>query len=139
MNRRDLIQKVLLGGTVLVMVPSVFESCSKSSTDPTSNQPGNQVTIDLSAPANAALNTPGGSKVVQDILVFNANGSFLALSSICTHQGCTVGYDPAANNIKCPCHGSAFTNTGSIVNGPAASPLQSYPVTKSGNILTISL
>jgi cytochrome b6-f complex iron-sulfur subunit len=140
MNRRELIQRVLLGGAVLVMVPAVVQSCSKdSTTDPGTNPTGKTIEIDLSLPANAALNTPGGSKVTQDVLVFNANGSFLAVSAVCTHQGCTVTYDLPANNIKCPCHGSMFANSGSVINGPATSALQSYPVSKSGNMLTITL
>ena len=30
MNRREVVQKFLLGGTVLVLAPSVLESCSKT-------------------------------------------------------------------------------------------------------------
>jgi cytochrome b6-f complex iron-sulfur subunit len=142
MNRRDSIQKFLLGGTVLLLAPAVLKSCSK---DPESDENGNtppagtKINIDLSQPENAVLNTTGGSKIVQTILVANTGTGYISLSSICTHEGCTVGYDSGSQNILCPCHGSKFTTTGSIVNGPAATPLKSYPVSKSGNILTISI
>jgi cytochrome b6-f complex iron-sulfur subunit len=142
MNRRDLIQKVLLGGTVLFVVPAALQSCSKDTTpDPGTTPPptGSKITIDLSLAENAALNTSGGSKVVQSVLVMNLSGSYAAVTSICTHQGCTVAYVPGAGNIQCPCHGSMFSTTGSVTNGPAASPLTSYPVSKSGTILTISI
>ena len=142
MNRRDSIQKFLLGGTVLLLAPAVLKSCSK---DPESDENGNtppagtKINIDLSQPENAVLNTIGGSKIVQTILVVNTGPGYISLSSICTHQGCTVGYDSAEGNILCPCHGSKYTTTGSIINGPTTIPLQSYPVSKSGNILTISI
>jgi cytochrome b6-f complex iron-sulfur subunit len=143
MNRRDLIQKFVLGGTVLVLAPSVLQSCSKdSTTDPGGgNTPpsGTKIIIDLTLPENAVLNSTGGSKVVQTILVANTGTGYIALSSICTHQGCIVGYDTPSGNIKCPCHGSQFTSTGSIVNGPAATPLQAFPVSKTGSTLTISV
>ena len=142
MNRRDSIQKFLLGGTVLILAPSVLKSCSKDpATDPNGYTPpaGTKINIDLSQPENAVLNTIGGSKIVQTILVVNTGPGYISLSSICTHEGCTVGYDSASEKILCPCHGSKFNTTGSIVTGPAATPLKSYPVSKSGNILTISI
>jgi cytochrome b6-f complex iron-sulfur subunit len=61
----------------------------------------------------------------------------VALSSICTHQGCTIGYSPSANNFPCPCHGSVFSTSGSVLNGPAPTAVKSYPVSQTGNILTI--
>jgi cytochrome b6-f complex iron-sulfur subunit len=148
MNRRDVIQRVVLGGTVLVLVPSVLQSCTKdSTTDPNNNPGGNtggntagtKITIDLSLADNSALNSIGGSKIVQSILVVNTSGGYIALSSVCTHQGCTVAYVSSAGNIQCPCHGSMFSTSGSVTNGPAPTSLQSYPVSKSGNVLTISL
>jgi len=142
MNRRDSIQKFLLGGTVLLLAPSALKSCSKDpELDPGGYTPpaGTKINIDLSQPENAVLNIIGGSKIVQTILVVNTGASYISLSSICTHEGCAVGYDSASSSILCPCHGSKFTTTGSIVNGPASTPLKSYPVSKSGNILTISI
>jgi cytochrome b6-f complex iron-sulfur subunit len=144
MNRRDLIEKVLLGSTVLVVVPSLLQSCTKPAADQGNNTggiiPGTKINLDLSAPENSTLNTTGGSRVVQGVLVVNTGGGvYIAVASACTHAGCTVGYNAPAGNILCPCHGSAFTTTGAIVNGPAATPLQSFPVSKSGNVITISL
>jgi cytochrome b6-f complex iron-sulfur subunit len=99
MNRRDLVQKIVLGGAVLILVPSVLESCTKiPTTNPGNNTggntPGTKINLDLSLADNSPLNTTGGSKIVQGIIVVNTGSSnFVALSSICTHQGCTVGYD----------------------------------------------
>ena len=96
------------------------------------------ITIDLSNASYSALNTAGGSMIIQGIIIANSGGgSYIALSSVCTHQGCTVGYNLSANNFPCPCHGSLFSSSGTVINGPAASPLKSYTVNKAGNILTI--
>jgi len=144
MNRRDLVQKVLLGSTALIVIPSAFTSCQKDpGPDPDPGpgpNPGSKITIDLSLAENSALNSAGGTKIVQSVIVAKlGNGSFAALNSICTHEGCTVGYNSGADNFQCPCHGSVFATTGSVINGPAATALKSYPVSQSGTILTISL
>jgi cytochrome b6-f complex iron-sulfur subunit len=149
MNRRDLIQRVLVGGTVLVLVPSILQNCTKDpATDPVpnpnnnpggGNTTGTKIDLDLTLADNSVLNTNGGSKVVQNILIINTGIGFNALSSICTHEGCTVGYNSVSGKVVCPCHGSVFTTAGGVVNGPAASSLQSFPATKTGNILTIQL
>lgn len=144
MDRREVIQRVLLGGAALIVIPSAFTSCEKKTEPDPEPTPGpgptgSKITIDLSLPDNSALNTTGGSKVVQTLLVFNTGTSFLALSSICTHEGCTVNYISGAGNIQCACHGSQFSTTGSVLVGPATSPLATYAVSKSGNILTIQL
>ena len=141
MNRRELVQKIVLGGAVLFVMPTVISSCTKDSTiDPVIlNTPGTKIDIDLSDPANAALNTAGGSVIVKSIIVVYTGTNYIALSSICTHEGSTVGYNLAAGNFICPNHGSVFSVGGSVVTGPAAKPLDSYQISKSGNILTITV
>jgi Rieske Fe-S protein len=47
---------------------------------------------------------------------------FLALSTICTHQGCDAAV-AAGNVIDCPCHNSRFASDGTVINGPATVPL----------------
>jgi len=68
----------------------------------------------------------GGGKVLADkkiVITQPQAGSFDAFTAVCTHQGCIVG-SVTGGTINCPCHGSKFNITnGSVVNGPAASPL----------------
>lgn len=140
MTRRDLIQKVLIGGTTLIVVPSALSSCSKDEDNPDNGgNGGNTLTLDLKNPTYAALNNAGGSVVVQGIIVANTTAGYIALNVTCTHEGCSVSYSSTANNFPCPCHGSVFSVTGAVLNGPAATALKSYPVSKSGDILTITL
>jgi Rieske Fe-S protein len=56
-------------------------------------------------------------------------GEFKAFSAICTHVGCLCN-QVANGTINCPCHGATFKITdGSVVTGPAASPLAAASVT----------
>jgi len=58
------------------------------------------------------------------IVIQPRSGQFVAFDAVCPHAGCTVGYDPAAKVIICPCHGSQFNaSTGAVEVGPAATGL----------------
>jgi len=77
----------------------------------------------------------GGGKILGDkkiVITQPKAGSFDAFSAVCTHQGCLVG-DVSGGTINCPCHGSKFNITnGSVVQGPAASPLPPVSVKVQG-------
>jgi cytochrome b6-f complex iron-sulfur subunit len=61
-------------------------------------------------------------------LVRLPDGGFLAVYRRCTHLGCAVPYDPASGQFICPCHGSAFTMDGDVLNPPAPRPLDIFPL-----------
>ncbi|HEY5741832.1 MAG TPA: FAD-dependent oxidoreductase, partial [Terrimicrobiaceae bacterium] len=52
------------------------------------------------------------------------HGKTTVLSPICPHMGCIVGWNKAEKTWDCPCHGSRFTATGALINGPAESNLE---------------
>lgn len=139
MKRRDVIRQIMIGGTTIMVVPLALNSCEKEETENDNNGTGsNSVNVDLNAPSNSALLNPGGYVIVNNIIVVNSGGGkYIALSSVCTHDGCTVSYNPSTGNFPCGCHNSLFAVNGSVLNGPAVKPLTAYPVTQSGNILTI--
>ena len=60
-----------------------------------------------------------------------------ALSTTCTHLGCTPNWLSTENKFKCPCHGSGFYKTGINFEGPAPRPLERYRISlaEDGQIL----
>jgi Rieske Fe-S protein len=52
------------------------------------------------------------------------HGQVHALSPVCTHLGCTVGWNSAERSWDCPCHGSRFAAAGQVIQGPAVDPLR---------------
>ncbi len=61
-------------------------------------------------------------------LVRLADGGFLALSSTCTHLGCTVPWSDATRTFPCPCHASTFDLRGEVLSPPAPRALDLFPV-----------
>ncbi|WP_328994336.1 FAD-dependent oxidoreductase [Kribbella sp. NBC_01245] len=51
------------------------------------------------------------------------DGNLHKVSPVCTHMGCALSWNPAESTWDCPCHGSRFTPTGTILDGPATKPL----------------
>ena len=51
-----------------------------------------------------------------------------ALSTVCTHLGCTPNWLPGDAKFKCPCHGSGFYKTGINFEGPAPRPLERFKI-----------
>ena len=54
-----------------------------------------------------------------------------ALSTVCTHLGCTPNWLPNENKFKCPCHGSGYYKTGVNFEGPAPRPLERFKISLS--------
>ncbi|MEQ9408047.1 MAG: Rieske (2Fe-2S) protein [Fuerstiella sp.] len=51
-----------------------------------------------------------------------------ALSTVCTHLGCTPNWLEGEQKFKCPCHGSGFYKTGINFEGPAPRPLERHGI-----------
>ena len=63
----------------------------------------------------------------QPIIVVRDGGKVRAFLALCTHEGCPLGWNPTQRLIRCPCHGSAFSTAGRVVQGPAQNPLRELP------------
>ena len=136
MQRREFLIKSLQAGAA-VAVPVVYSSCSKDD-DEDLLPPGGTITIDLDSSQYSQLKIDGNAVVVQRVIVANTGDEeFVALSSVCTHQSCTISYNHGTGNFPCPCHGSVFSGTGSVLQGPATSPVKRFTVTREGNVLTV--
>jgi len=64
----------------------------------------------------------------QNAWVVRHNGIIYALSTTCTHLGCTPNWLEREQKFKCPCHGSGFYITGINFEGPAPRPLERWAI-----------
>jgi nitrite reductase/ring-hydroxylating ferredoxin subunit len=62
---------------------------------------------------------------------------YTALLMRCTHQGAEL--QVFGDRLECPAHGSQFSDTGKVQNGPADTNLRSFPVTVNNDQIFISL
>jgi menaquinol-cytochrome c reductase iron-sulfur subunit len=64
-----------------------------------------------------------------------APDKLLALSAVCPHLGCAIGWDAAAGNFLCPCHDSRFSPEGAKLTGPSERAMDELPLeVKDGRI-----
>jgi cytochrome b6-f complex iron-sulfur subunit len=102
---------------------------------------GNAVAVQIDA--SSPLAAVGGAAMVRSsggafLVARTGQESFSALTTVCTHETCTItGFD--STTYVCPCHGSRFSTTGRVVNGPASAPLRSFVTSFTNNVLTISV
>jgi Rieske Fe-S protein len=141
--RRQVVLAAGVGGVALVVAgcsSGSGSSSGSSGTGTSSTQQGSQPSdasggsggssgskgiIALSqVPANSAVSVkdPTG----RTLLITQNGGRLTALDSTCTHQGCTVGV--VGDHLACPCHGSQFSLTGAVEQGPATVPLHTVAV-----------
>jgi cytochrome b6-f complex iron-sulfur subunit len=64
----------------------------------------------------------------RNMWVVKHGGLIYALSTTCTHLGCTPNWLAEAQKFKCPCHGSGFKITGVNFEGPAPRPLERWGI-----------
>ncbi len=62
----------------------------------------------------------------QQVYIVRTDEGFFAVSAVCTHLGCMTQWNPEANRIQCPCHGSRFKRDGTVEHGPAPRPLPHF-------------
>jgi menaquinol-cytochrome c reductase iron-sulfur subunit len=57
-----------------------------------------------------------------------APDKIVALSAVCPHLGCAVGWDAGAGNFLCPCHDSRFSPEGTKLTGPSERGMDELPL-----------
>lgn len=148
LNRRTMLKGLAVAG-VAVPFLAACSSGSDSSGDPATSpdEGGTTTKQDPGTPTKSA--NGGGADVltaVSDVPVAGGvilaskgtvvtqptKGSFKGFSSVCTHMQCTLN-NVSGGSINCICHGSRFSiKDGSVINGPATTPLPKMPVKLDG-------
>lgn len=114
---------VLLGAAA----GAVTLTAAACSSDETSSAPAGTTVTSADGTVATVLTTTdkvpvGGGTVVGDVVVTQPTaGTYEAFSTRCPHAGCAV--KPAGSSLDCPCHGSRFSLTGDVEQGPATSNL----------------
>jgi len=73
----------------------------------------------------------------QRIYVVHGPEGFFAMTAVCTHLGCLTRHEADQNRIFCPCHGSRFSTSGEVTNGPAPKPLPRLELVLEQGILVV--
>ncbi|MBN9123072.1 MAG: Rieske (2Fe-2S) protein [Planctomycetes bacterium] len=73
------------------------------------------------------------------LLIHQKDGSWSAMSAVCTHLACTVQYEPERDRIFCACHGGVYDpKTGANVSGPPPRPLDQFKVAVGAGSVTVT-
>jgi len=134
-----------LGIGLAAVCTGCLYGCSKSGDDegspiPPPPPPSN---VSLTLNLDTELRNVGDQKVQSGIIVVrlatgNVPASFTAVQAACTHEGTTIGFNANQGRFICPNHGSQFSTSGGVQNGPATSDLKKYNIAITGSTLTIT-
>ena len=145
MNREDFIKKCGLGCLGAMMMPAILQGCAGTKYIDAGIE-GSDLLIPLSSFEKIKDDVVQYRKYIvasNDTLQFPicvyrlSENDYRALWMKCTHQGTELHV--FGDRLQCPAHGSEFTTTGAVQNGPAADPLRSFSVTVSETTLKINL
>ncbi len=140
MDRKEFLS--LLGfSTASAALVSCLGGCKKdaaASAANTTGPAGVDFTLDISQPANAALQTNGGYLYSHNIIVAKTvNGDYIAVQQSCTHEQFTLAYEASQHLFYCDGHGATYSETGAVTGGPAPRNLTTYKTQLSGNMLRV--
>jgi len=147
-SRRAFLSRTLLGFAA-AGIAWIVQACGGSTAPPAPKGP-RTIGIDLTESRFAPLGSVGGTVTLDAsaldglpdngiFLTRQSETSILCLDRTCTHQFCQVGSFGAGGIALCPCHGSRYSTTGAVVNGPARTALTRYDASLDGTTLTITL
>jgi nitrite reductase/ring-hydroxylating ferredoxin subunit len=137
LNRREVLA-LGAAGLVGTGVAVGVAGCSPTSSGSTSGSgelaSGTELIATSAVAVGASVNVTSGSTLL--VISQPTAGNFVALSAICTHEGCVVA--PRDAQLYCACHGAKFNpTTGAVLAGPAKKPLGTIAITvRDGKIFT---
>ena len=96
-------------------------------------------TLDLDESAYDALNAVGGYVRINKVVIAAVSeGTFVAVTQICSHQGAeNVTFRPSNNDFYCTQHGAIFDLEGKGLNSNGSKGILVYKTSLSGTLLRI--
>jgi cytochrome b6-f complex iron-sulfur subunit len=123
-NRRDFFNEITSGALGIAALGAAVVTVQYLSPNVLFEPP---TSFRVGSPDNYPLDSVTMIEDQQVYVVRTAQG-FFAESAVCTHLGCITKWNPEANLIQCPCHGSMFQKDGTVAHGPAPRPLPHFLV-----------
>lgn len=135
----------LRGIGVIAAGAFVLDACASdgsSASTAKSTACGGATCIDLADAANQPLTAVGGAMLLDAasdtiMVIRSSETQVIAVSAICTHEGCSMDYDAGGHRLTCPCHGSIFGEDGRVIRGPAVRAVRVYQATLDSTTITI--
>ncbi len=155
-SRREFLKAFTTGSAVLACgsaLATLVAACSSGASDSSTQVPLTGAREQITLANVPQLQTVGGflrrafpgRNNGREVLIVrvaqSGTDAFRTASVVCTHLQCNVE-NPQGMSVVCLCHGSRFSvsgsNFGAVLNGPAALPLQTFPTSFDGSVITIS-
>jgi len=138
MDRKEFFRALGITATSSAVLACV--SCSKGggSTPQVQGPTGVDFTLDLTAAANSALVAKGGFLSSTNVLVGHTlAGAYIAVQLSCTHASYPLTYEANLQKFYCANHGSAFSESGAVLTGPANTSLTACKTQLTGTSLRV--
>jgi cytochrome b6-f complex iron-sulfur subunit len=138
-DRREFIRQscAACAGAIAFAILAELESC-KTTESTAISVSKNQVTVPLKQMEGKNTLLIKSASLDYDIaLVKKPDGNYLALQMICPHRHNPV--EVTETGFYCPSHGSEFDTEGTVLKGPAATPLKKFPLVVEKKLILISL
>jgi Rieske Fe-S protein len=145
MKRKEFIKTCSMGCLGIIGATTYLSGCSSLKYI---DAPINGTHLEI--PTSAFVYEKSGVQKIRDYIVLQNENlqypvflyrknskEYQALVMKCTHQGTEL--QAFGDRLQCPAHGSEFTVTGEVQNGPADEKLRNLPVTIQTENLLISL
>ena len=142
--KREEFLTTLTGSFSAVCLACMTSACSEdemgapSATNTPAKATTSGFTVNLETELKAVNNFVAKNGV---IVIRTASGntapSFAAFSSVCPHAGATVEYKESSSSFLCAAHGSTFSSSGALTQGPATIGLTKFNVEITGLTLTV--
>lgn len=134
--------KIAVGGVAIAYAAAIGYPIYRYLNSPVEKSIAEAAVKDVSLPNADKL--PKGSALIfkfgvrPALLIHHADDTWIALSAVCTHMGCTVAYNQAAARIECHCHGGVYDGkTGENIAGPPPRPLTKFDITLNEGSVTV--